>query len=318
MSIAVPVAHVVRSGFIEGTHFGSAVVVDAQGKVEWSIGEISTSMFPRSASKLMQGLAMVRNGLPLRDELLALDCASHSGEDFHLAGVQDILNAANLDTSALQCPDDWPLDEIERDTMLVAGLGRSKTYMNCSGKHSAMLFTCVLNGWDTNSYLNPIHPIQLACKDTIEEVTGEKVEHVGVDGCGAPLMSTTLVGLARAFSKFSGPSADGEQKKIADAIRANPQYLGGTRRDVTKFMQGVPSLLAKEGAEAVYAIGLGDGRALALKIEDGADRARIVVAMSILQKVMGVVSQEVDRQLDSQELLGGGVNVGKVIPAFSI
>jgi len=318
MGVSVPVAYVVRSGLVEGAHFGSAVVVDAQGKVEWSVGDVSTAMFPRSSSKLMQGLAMVRNGLPLKDELLALACASHSGEDFHLAGVQDILNAANLDTSALQCPADWPLDEIERDTLLAAGLGKSSSYMNCSGKHSAMLFTCVLNGWDTDTYLKATHPLQLACKETIEEITGEKVKHIGVDGCGAPLMSTTLVGLARAFSKFAGPTADAEQKKIADAIRSNPEYLGGTRRDVTKLMQGVPSLLAKDGAEAVYGVGLGDGRALALKIEDGADRARIVVAMSILQKVMGVVSKEVERQLDSQELLGGGVHVGKVIPAFSV
>jgi len=125
--VSVPVAYVVRSGLVEGAHFGSAVVVDAQGKVEWSIGDVSTAMFPRSSSKLMQGLAMVRNGLPLKDELLALACASHSGEDFHLAGVQDILNAANLDTSALQCPADWPLDEIERDTLLAAGLGKSSS-----------------------------------------------------------------------------------------------------------------------------------------------------------------------------------------------
>jgi L-asparaginase II len=128
----------------------------------------------------------------------------------------------------------------------------------------------------------------------------------------------SLTGLARSFSQFAGPAADSDQKKIATAIKENPEYLGGTRRDVTKLMQGVPGLVAKDGAEAVYGIGLGDGRALALKIEDGADRARIVVAMSILQKVMGVVSQEVERQLDSQELFGGGVQVGKVIPAFSV
>ena len=316
--MSVPVAHVVRSGIVEGVHFGSAVVVDAQGKVEWSVGDVSTAMFPRSSNKLMQSLAMVRNGLPLRDELLALACASHSGEDFHLTGVQDILNAANLDTSALQCPADWPLDEIERDTLLAAGLGKTSLYMNCSGKHSAMLFTCVLNGWDTDNYLQPNHPLQLACKETIEDVTGQIVEHIGVDGCGAPVMSTSLTGLARAFSKFAGPAPDAEQKKIADAIRTNPQYLGGTRRDVTRLMQSVPGLLAKDGAEAVYAIGLGDGRALALKIEDGADRARIVVAMSILQKVLGVVSQEVERQLDSQELFGGGVHVGKVIPTLLV
>jgi L-asparaginase II len=309
--MSVPVAYVVRSGLVEGTHFGSAVVVDAQGKVEWSIGDVSSAMFPRSSNKLMQGLAMVRNGLPLKNELLALACASHSGEDFHLAGVQDILNAANLGTDSLKCPPDYPLDEIERDTFLAEGLGKASLYMNCSGKHSAMLFTSVLNGWDTETYLKPNHPLQVACRETIESVTGEKVEHIGVDGCGAPLMSMSLTGLARSFSQFSGPAADANQKKIATAIKENPQYLGGTRRDVTQ-------LVAKDGAEAVYGIGLGDGRALALKIEDGADRARIVVAMSVLQKVLGVVSKEVERQLDSQELFGGGVHVGKVIPALSI
>jgi len=316
--MSVPVAQLVRSGLVEGTHFGNAVVVDAQGKVEWSIGDVTSAMFPRSANKLMQGLAMVRSGLPVKNELLALSCASHSGEGFHLNGVADILNAANLGTDSLKCPPDYPLDEVERDTLIAEGLGKASLYMNCSAKHSAMLFTCVLNGWDTESYLAATHPLQVACKETIEEVTGEKVQHAGVDGCGAPLMSTSLTGLARSFSKFSGPTADPNQKKIADAIRSNPEYLAGTRRDVTKLMQGVPTLLAKEGAEGVYGIGLGDGRALALKIEDGADRARIVVAMTILQKVMGVVSSEVEAQLDSQELLGGGIPVGKVIPAFSV
>jgi len=315
--MSVPIAQLVRSGLVEGTHFGSAVVVDAQGKVEWSIGDVTSAMFPRSANKLMQGLAMVRSGLPLKNELLALACASHSGEDFHLAGVQDILNAGNLGTDSLKCPPDYPLDEVERDNFLAEALPKASLYMNCSGKHSAMLLTCVLNGWDTESYLSATHPVQVACLETIEEVTGEKVAHIGVDGCGAPLMSTSLTGLARAFSKFSGPAADLDQKKIADAIRSNPKYLAGTRRDVTKLMQGVPSLLAKDGAEGVYGIGLGDGRALALKIEDGADRARIVVAMKILQKVMGVVSSEVEAQLDSQELFGGGVPVGKVIPTNS-
>ena len=314
--MSVPVAYVVRSGLVEGTHFGSAVVVDAQGKVEWSIGDVSSAMFPRSANKLMQGLAMVRNGLPLKNELLALACASHSGEDFHLDGVRDILNAANLETDSLKCPPDWPLDEVERDTFLAAGIGKAPLYMNCSGKHSAMLFTSVLNGWDTETYLKPNHPLQVACRETIESVTGEKVEHIGVDGCGAPLMSMSLTGLARSFSQFSGPAADADQKKIATAIKENPLYLGGTTRDVTQLMQGVPGLVAKDGAEAVYGIGLGDGRALALKIEDGADRARIVVAMSVLQKILGVVSQEVERQLDSQELFGGGVHVGKVISAL--
>lgn len=313
-----PLAHVVRSGVTEGTHYGSAVVIDSDGSILWSIGDVTSQMFPRSSNKLMQGLAMVRNGLPLKDELLALACASHSAEQFHIDGVHSILNAASADVDSLQCPPDWPLDSVERDTLIANRANKESIYMNCSGKHASMVFTSILNGWDSSKYLQVDHPLQVACKQAIEDVTGEKVESIGIDGCGAPLMSTSLVGLARAFSTFAGPTADENQKKIADAIRANPQWLGGTRRDVTKLMQGVPTLLAKDGAEGVYGIGLGDGRAMALKVDDGADRARIVASMYILQSVLGVVSAEVDRQLDSQELFGGGKHVGKIVPAFSV
>jgi L-asparaginase II len=310
--MSVPIAKAIRNGFTESIHQGSAAVVDASGKILWSVGDISSQIFPRSANKLMQALAMVRAGFPAKGELLALACASHSAQTFHLDGVHSLLNAAGLDTDSLRCPPDWPLDQIERDSYIAQGLEKEVIFMNCSGKHAAMLFTCVVNGWDTHSYLDVNHPLQQACQVTIEEVTGEKVKHVGVDGCGAPLMSTSLVGLARAFGKFAGPSADPEQKLIADAVRAHPEFLAGTRRDVTKLMQGVPGLIAKDGAEGVYAVGLGDGRALAIKISDGSDRARIVVANSILKNVLNVVSAEVDRQLTSQVIYGGGTPVGLV------
>ncbi len=310
----VPLAQVIRSDFIEGRHFGSAVVVDSAGQIIWSAGEVATQIFPRSSNKIMQGLAMIRAGLPAKGELLALSCASHSAESFHIEGVQSLLNAAGLDSDSLRCPADWPLDPVEKDSLIAEGIEKENIFMNCSGKHAAMLFTCVINGWDTRTYLEKDHPLQQLCKTTVEEVTGETVEHIGIDGCGAPVMSTSLIGLARAFGKFAGPAADENQKLIADAIKAHPEYLGGTRRDVTKLIQGVPGLIAKDGAEGVYAIGLGDGRALALKIEDGSDRARIVVANSLLKNVLNVVSAEVDRQLNSQILYGGGKPVGQVEP----
>lgn len=310
----VPLAQVIRSDFIEGRHFGSAVVVDSAGQIIWSAGEVATQIFPRSSNKIMQGLAMIRAGLPAKGELLALSCASHSAESFHIEGVQSLLNAAGLDSDSLRCPADWPLDPVEKDSLIAEGIEKENIFMNCSGKHAAMLFTCVINGWDTRTYLEKDHPLQQLCKTTVEEVTGETVDHIGIDGCGAPVMSTSLIGLARAFGKFAGPAADENQKLIADAIKAHPEYLGGTRRDVTKLIQGVPGLIAKDGAEGVYAIGLGDGRALALKIEDGSDRARIVVANSLLKNVLNVVSAEVDRQLNSQILYGGGKPVGQVEP----
>lgn len=314
--MSVQVAQVVRSGFVEGRHFGSAVVLSADGSVEWSIGDISSPIFPRSSNKLMQGLAMVRAGLPLKDDLLALACASHSGEDMHINGVHSILNAANMDVNDLQCPADWPLDPVERDSLIAQGLEPKQIFMNCSGKHAAMLFTCVLNGWDSTKYLELSHPLQQACKSALEECTGEEVAHIGVDGCGAPLMSTSLTGLARSFGKFAGPNADDDQKKIADAIRSNPEMLSGSRRPDAALMKSVPGLVGKIGAEAVYGIGLADGRALALKIDDGADRALQVVAASILKNVMNVNSSTIEEQL-SITLNGGGRPVGQIVSVIS-
>lgn len=309
--MSVPVAQVVRSGFVEGRHFGSAVVLAPDGTVEWSVGTVTAPIFPRSSNKLMQGLAMVRAGLPLHDGLLALACASHSGEEMHINGVHSILNATNMDVNDLQCPADWPLDPVERDSLIAQGIDKKKIFMNCSGKHAAMLFTSVINGWDTTKYLELSHPLQQACLAALEECTGEEVAHIGVDGCGAPLMSTSLIGLARSFGLFAGPHADADQKKIADAIRSNPEMLSGTRRPDAAMMRAVPGLVGKIGAEAVYGIGLSDGRSLAIKIDDGADRALQVVAASILKNIMGVKASILDEQMHIT-LFGGGHPVGEI------
>jgi L-asparaginase II len=309
--MAIQIAQIVRSGFVEGHHYGSAVVLDPHGNVQWSVGDISSQIFPRSANKLMQGLAMVRAGLPLTDHHLALACASHSGEDIHLDGVRDILNAANLDVDALGCPADWPLDAVERDSVIVQGGEMLPIYMNCSGKHAAKLFTCVLNGWDTQTYLNFAHPLQQLIKSTMEECTGELVEHIGVDGCGAPLLSTSLIGLARSFGTFSGPNADPNQQKIATAIKDHPEYLSGTRRPDFHLIKSVAGMVSKIGAEAVYGIGLADGSAIALKIDDGGERAAGVVAAAILENVLGISNETISQQR-SVTLFGGGHPVGAI------
>lgn len=310
--MSIPLAHVIRNGVVEGVHHGSAVVLDARGEVLWQAGDVRRQMFPRSANKLMQGIAMLRSGVTLRGELLALACASHSGEQHHVDGVMDILNAAAMGADMLQCPADWPLESAVRDQLLALGASPSPLYMNCSGKHAAMLLTCAVNGWDPTTYLDPGHPLQRMCRAAVEDLTDELVEHVGVDGCGAPLMSTSLVGLARAYSRIAGPSSDEQGALVASAARSHPEYLAGTARDDCALMRGVPGLLAKIGAEGVYAIGLGDGRSLALKIDDGADRARIVVAAAILRDVVGVVARVVEEQA-SLPLLGGGKPVGQVV-----
>ncbi|AEW94899.1 MULTISPECIES: asparaginase [Streptomycetaceae] len=307
-------AEVVRSGFTEGRHHGSLVVLDADGKVELALGDVTSPVFPRSSNKPMQAEAVLRAGVDLDGELLALAAASHSGETFHLDGVRRLLAAAGLPESALRTPADLPLDATESETWLAAGGVRKPILMNCSGKHAAMLWACVRNGWPTESYLDQDHPLQRLVLDVVRERSGESVDHVGVDGCGAPLMAISLTGLARVFRSYVTADPGTPARRVADAMRAHPEYVAGTRRPDTWLMRELPGTLSKMGAEAVQAVALPDGRALAFKIDDGASRALGPVLARTL-RTMGVDAPVLDRIADAP-LLGGGVRVGEIRAAF--
>ena len=306
----VPVAEVVRSGFVESVHHGSAVVLDPDGHVIVAVGDVDTPMFARSSNKLAQAAAMVSAGLDLDGELLALGAASHSGEDFHLDGVRRILARAGLDESALQNTPDLPYDAQERTAWIAAGRERSSLAQNCSGKHAAMLATCVAAGWDLGTYRDPDHPLQVAIAATLGRLGGEPVSATGVDGCGAPVMAISLTALARSFAALAVAPADTPEGKVASAVRAHPEYVGGTRRDVTRLMQAVPGLIAKDGAEAVYAAALPSGHSAAIKIADGGERARPVVMREALRAV-GVEPSAIEFLADAP-VLGHGEPVGAV------
>lgn len=319
MSTPVVVAEIVRSGFVEGHHYGSVVALAADGSVDWSVGRVAEPMFPRSCNKPIQALAMVRAGLDLPPDLLALTCASHSGEPFHVEGVRRILAGAGLDESALQTPADYPLDDAAREDVVRAGGGKEPVLMNCSGKHAAMLATCVVNGWDTGTYLDVEHPLQRAIAETFAELTGEKVDHVAVDGCGAPLLSTSLTGLARAFRALA-VATSGAEARVAGAIREHPAYVSGSTRDELTLLTAVPGAIGKAGAESCYAVALPDGRAFALKCEDGAPRVRPVLMAEALRR-SGVDSEpgvdgDAVRRTGRLELLGGGRPVGEIRAAW--
>lgn len=309
------VAEVVRSGFVEGRHHGSVVALGRDGSVAWAVGVVHEPILPRSCNKPLQAAAMLALGLDLPPELLALACASHSGEPFHLDGVLRILAAAGLDESALQTPPDYPLDDAAREAVVRAGGGRSAVAMNCSGKHAAMLATCRLHGWPTATYRDPLHPLQVAIRERFEQLTGEPVTTVAVDGCGAPLLSASLVGVARAFRRLA-VAGSGPEARVADAIRRYPAYVSGTTRDERLLLGAIPGAIAKAGAESCYAVALADGRAFALKVDDGAARARPVVMAAALAR-SGVLSEpgvdaDAVRRTGRAELLGGGVPVGEV------
>ncbi|WP_210649330.1 asparaginase [Nocardioides sp. SYSU D00065] len=313
------VAEIVRSGFVEGHHYGSIVALAADGSVDWSVGEVDAPVLPRSSNKPLQALAMVELGLDLPPELLALGCASHSGEPFHVEGVRRILTSAGLDESALQTPADYPLQDEVREAVIRAGGARSPILMNCSGKHAAMLATCVLRGWDTATYLQADHPLQRAILETFERLTGEPVAAVAVDGCGAPLLSASLIGLARAFAVLA-TATDGPAHRVAQAMRQHPENVSGSTRDELVLHRAVPGLIGKAGAESVYAVALPDGRAWALKTDDGAARVRPVLMAAALRRsgVLGEdgVDAEAVEATGRLPLMGGGRPVGVIRAAF--
>ena len=317
---ALPVvAEIVRSGFVEGHHYGSIVALAADGGVDWSVGEVAAPVLPRSCNKPLQALAMVELGLDLPPDLLALACASHSGEEFHVEGARRILASAGLDESALQTPPDYPLDDDAREAVIRAGGRKAPVLMNCSGKHAAMLATCVLRGWDVATYLDPEHPLQLAIAETFARVTGEAVTTVAVDGCGAPLLSTSLIGLARGFAALA-TATEGPEHRVASAIRQHPENVSGTTRDELRLLRAVPGMIGKAGAESCYAVALPDGRAWALKTDDGAPRVRPVLMAEALRRSGLLDEPGVDadavNETGRHALLGGGHPVGEIRAAF--
>jgi L-asparaginase II len=292
------------------------VVLGADGQVRQQAGDVAAPMFPRSSNKPMQAAGMLRCGLDASGKLLALAAASHSGEDFHIAGVREILARAGLGEAALQCPPALPMDEDAQRALLRLGGGAGRVYMNCSGKHAAMLATCVSAGWPTGSYLDPGHPLQVGIRATLEDLAGERVAAVGVDGCGAPLFALSLTGLARAMRAMTQAEPGSAERKVADAMRAHPDWTSGTTRPERALMAAVPGLLLKSGAEGVEGFALADGRAVAFKIEDGAARARPPLTVALLRTLGVAAGADVDSaaldRIAAPAVVGGDSVVGKI------
>ncbi|MCY7366209.1 MAG: asparaginase [Frankiaceae bacterium] len=308
MSLPVLV-ELVRSGVVESTHAGSVVALRPDGSTALSLGVVDRPVFPRSSNKPLQAVGLLDAGWsPPDDQTLALATASHSGLPAHLEVVRRMLSAAGLTEEALGCPALLPLDVDAAHALLRAGGEATRLTMNCSGKHAAMLATCVANGWPTVGYLAPDHPVQRAMTATIERLAGEPVRHVAVDGCGAPQHALTLIGLARAFTALV--TGDGTSRRTADAMRAHPELVGGPGREVTRLMAGTPGLVAKDGAEGVFAAALPDGAAAAVKVADGSTRAAVPMLVGAL-RALGVTADVLD-ELATEPVLGGGVPVGEL------
>jgi len=308
--VSVELVEVVRSGLRECVHRGSVVVLGPDGEPVVSLGETHLPIFPRSTNKPMQALALLRLGFEPADEAeLALSSASHYGEPDQIALVERLLTRFGFTEADLSCPPDLPFEEHARAHALATG--PRPIYMNCSGKHAAMLATCAVNGWPTEGYLDEGHPLQQAIAATVTEMTGEPETDLGIDGCGLPIIPVSLVNLARAYARFTTAESGSPERRVADAIRANPRVISGTNAPDLKIMSATPGLLCKIGADGVHAGALPDGSAFAYKIEDGGDRARMPLTLAILQR-MGIDWTAVHDDLAAQPVLGGGARVGVI------
>ncbi|MEV5571892.1 asparaginase [Spirillospora sp. NPDC052269] len=301
-------AEVVRNDFVESRHYGSVVGLNPDRSVAYARGNVDETVLPRSTTKPFQAVGCLSAGAPLAGERLAIAAGSHTGEDFHVRAVESMLADAGLGADALQCPPTWPEDEPTKAALIRAGEGESRERMNCSGKHAGMLAACVANGWPVENYLDPEHPLQLEIARIMGEAAGEAPSPVAIDGCGAPLFGLTLTGLARAMVTLV--QADGPYRAVADAMRAHPEYVGGTGHANTEFMQLLPGCVAKGGAEGVFVAASADGHAVAVKVIDGSPRATTAIALHALA-ALGVDTTPA-ASLGAVPVLGGGRPVGEI------
>ena len=296
-------AEYVRDGVVESEHRGFLAVLNADGSLFKSLGDIDTKIFPRSTVKCFQASAMVRSGLDLEPRLLALAQSSHSGAAMHMDGAREILASVGLTESALQCATDRPLGDAERRAW--GDQEPAQIAMNCSGKHAAMLATCVKNGWPIETYLEQSHPLQIAIKKELEDLSGEAIILTSTDGCGAPLFLISVIGLARAIRAIT-ISNDLVHQSVMNAARAFPKMVGGIGRHNTEMMQQVPGLFMKDGAEAVNVCSLSDGRTIVFKVSDGSLRAFRTIVHACL-KDFGI-----DTALTPEKVMGGPRVIGTI------
>ena len=322
---AVELAVVERSGFVESRHAGAAVVLSPDGEIVARHGNVEALILPRSSLKPLQAVACITAGAVLEGEQLALSTASHTGTDRHASVVRDILTEGGLTEDDLGCPPAWPTDSATRDELVREHGQTARVRMNCSGKHAAMLRACVATGWSTDGYLDPAHPLQAHIREVVERLSGEKIAHTAIDGCGAPVHALTLTGLARAIHRI-GTASDRSPfalhrvaGSLVRAVRENPWTIEGPGRPDTIAIEKL-GVFTKGGAEGVMVMVAPDGTTVALKMLDGAPRASTVVAATLLARAGGLSDADVAALQTALPLvvLGGGGVVGSIRPGSGI
>ena len=325
---------VTRGELTENMHRGHIAVVDVEGKLLYSVGDPYHVTYWRSSAKPIQALPVVESGAAEAYGFiaahLALFCASHSGEEFHTRAVTEILKAADLDATLLNCGVHMPYHADTARQMNKQGQEATAVHCNCSGKHSGMLALAKHRGFDLGQYTQADHPLQQLVLDYIADLARYPREKIilGIDGCGVPVHGLPLYNMSLAYARLAqprdlAPARAQACNTITSAMLAHPEMVGGTDRFCTELMRNTGGkLVGKAGAAGVYSVGLLDkGIGISVKCEDGAGRGRDPAVMEVLAQ-MDILSA---RELSALEKFHKPQNknhrqdvCGQVLPAFKL
>jgi L-asparaginase II len=318
----VPLVRVIRSGLEESVHAGDVAVVDGAGKVTMWAGDPDRLLFARSSMKPLQAtVSLSLSPFDFSDKEVAVMCASHNGEPVHVKAVRSLMARAGVDEESLQCPAMRPWD----DETAAAAPQRRRINSDCSGKHGGMLAACVAQGWPTDSYRGPEHPLQQGVMEAVLHATGLDAVRVGVDGCGVPVHGLPLRSMATIYARLSTPERWGSLAPFADravrAMRGEPYLVAGRNRVDTAVMQVAPGIVVKGGAEGLICAALIDiGLGVAVKVADGAHRAAGSALIHALRSMDRLDHTQVEHLASYARpaVLGGGEPVGEIQPVFSL
>jgi L-asparaginase II len=269
-------------------------------------------VFARSAVKPLQALGSVRAGVlerfGLGERHLALACASHGGSTAHVEPVAQVLAACGLVEGALGCGPEVPLDPRAAE-----GARPSRIRHNCSGKHAFGLARCLVEDWPLDGYFRAGHPLQQAMRDCVLEACGVAApSREATDGCGMRTFAVPLAALARAFAGLAGGGLGPAGDRCAAAMRTHPELVAYDGAIDTELMRSQEGLVAKIGAEGVLAVGLADGRGLALKVRDGSTRAVAPAGVALARSALGLAAAVPDALAVVPIVNSRGVRVGEL------
>jgi L-asparaginase II len=319
---------VIRGAVVESRHAGAVAVTDVDGHRLLALGDVDRPIFPRSAVKAMQAIALVESGgaeaFGLTDRELAVTCASHSGDAVHVEAVCSLLAKAGLDASYLACGSHWPVSDNAMRELMLAGRRPQPIHNNCSGKHAGMLAAAVHLGLEPRGYERPTHPLQGMIRGIISELCATALEpgRMGVDGCSVPTWPLPLGALAQGFARLGSgqrlaPARAHAAERLRHACFAAPVLVAGEGRFDTIVMGNLaPRVFSKGGAEGVQCAALPElGLGIALKIDDGAKRGSERALAEVLAALLPDARKVLADQLEGEIFNWRGTSVGRVTAA---